>query len=337
MNRSVQSLMDTLESTIASREKNRAHSDIEGSFRELQTAVLRGLPLSESLFFDTQQRHLKPLSARQLQVLTMGVAFRSMSSYAAIGMAVVQLQTAGYYRWAAIINENLKDEVGDRTRRSHAELLYDNFRIVANRLGFTPIDPEVFLQIAASFAGEACGVIKQPGPADRQTVETYCGLADARMARYHHEVGANLLQPPPVHGQALIHALELAVREASSVDDFAAGKLSYIGVYGRVTECLVEGLDLEERRSAIAWAQAHNDESTGRDAGWNGASEEGHAEDAKRLVAELIPQATDAQLIHALKTVTHLTNLRGDHWAYVASLLTDLQQADSTQKQKLKT
>ena len=83
-------------------------------------------------------------------------------------------------------------------------------------------------------------------------------------------------------------SLELAVREASSVDEHDTGKLSYIGAYGLLTDALLGHVPENKRAAVTAWTRAHNDEVAGQSVGWESAAEEGHAEDARALALQML-------------------------------------------------
>ncbi len=134
-----------------------------------------------------------------------------------------------------------------------------------------------------------------------------------------------------------IRALELAVREASSVDELDTGRLSYIGAYGKLFSAYTgyatsphllttNAATIKKRVSALEeWALSHNDAATGQLSGWKHSAEEGHAEDAANIALRIISELSDEDYNHVLDEASSLSKARLCFWETTVKAVKDLE------------
>jgi hypothetical protein len=87
-----------------------------------------------------------------LELLMLSMIARSSSTYGTIPGIVAHLALVGEHEDAAILNENARNETGDRSNRPHAVLLYRCFRTLGKTFGIrypTPASYHIARQIRA--------------------------------------------------------------------------------------------------------------------------------------------------------------------------------------------
>ena len=283
-------------------------------------------------------------TSEQLELLMFAMIARSSSTYGTIPGVVAHLALIGEHSDAAILNENAKNETGDRRYKSHPTLLYECFAAIGEALSIPTLTPAryhilryILLQKerqestwtdAESVRAhlEASG-LHFPKYADEDIAIAlyYADRYDPALTHLHSEVieaesrlneraDATPSRNPYDEIWLAVRCLELAMREASSVDDYTANRLSYIGAWGQVVEHLAPKLSPGSRKRATAWSEAHNDEAAGQAVGWEGAAEEGHAEDARLQAVKMIAALKPEAFSNVLNEVTRLNSLRLAFW-----------------------
>lgn len=158
-----------------------------------------------------------------------------------------------------------------------------------------------------------------------------CDLVPPNIAEYQEAV-SNITQcqtKPSTLKQTNIRRvaiglMEMATREASSVDEFDNGNLSYIGAWDKVVRSYQGYMEPYQRPGALAWSKAHGDEHEGRKAGWDDSREEGHAADAREITLKILSYLSPEMLVETLQDVTHLTQMRNQLWEDVVKRMDDL-------------
>jgi len=177
---------------------------------------------------------------------------------------------------------------------------------------------------------------------DFKTAVYICNLAPPGIADYHNEVlkrtegcdeygSGRAIRDPNDAFSLVVSVLELAVREASSVDE--PGRYSYIGSYGEIAKQYLsyvrkkvdDGYFLSReatgrvRDDIMKWSDNHNDAVTGKAQGWEASAEEGHAKDACEVALSKTELAIEQGLspdkfAAALHEVTELCRARLEFW-----------------------
>jgi hypothetical protein len=161
--------------------------------------------------------------------------------------------------------------------------------------------------------------------ADVENAIYFAELAGHRVLRFHNEIlvaesrmdeGTNGLgsRNPYDRGWIATRLLELATREASSVDEHESGRLSYIGAWELLLANLLGHVSPEDQEALMGWVKAHNDEDCGRAVGWEGAAEEGHAEDARRQAMKVMRTLDSRAFAVTVREVAKLNQLRLEFW-----------------------
>lgn len=284
-------------------------------------------------------------SPQQIEILMLGVIARASSTYGTIPSVVAHLALVGEHAHAAILNENAKNETGDRGHAPHPILLFDCFKVIGEALSLNYLTPASY-HILRYILIER-GKTGAPSLRDVESVKHiiarnephfptyndddisvalyYSTLCQADIARLHSltikiesrmdDRGSMTNQRNPYDKHWLAtRRLELALREASSVDEHDTGRLSYIGSWGRVVENLIPQIRPNDHERARAWAKAHNDEGTGQAVGWPGAAEEGHAMDARLQAMQMMRSVTPEIFASVLSEVTTLHDMRLAFW-----------------------
>ena len=125
--------------------------------------------------------------------------------------------------------------------------------------------------------------------------------------------------PYDLHWKAL-RVLELAVREASSVDEHDTGKLSYIGAWGMVVDAMLGHIPYVDRDRALAWTQAHNDEAAGQ-SHWLAGSPRRACDDARGTAVDILKTLNSEAFAQTLEGVTKQGNARLTFWDHVVTAL----------------
>ncbi|MEG9883391.1 MAG: hypothetical protein V6Z86_01995 [Hyphomicrobiales bacterium] len=283
-------------------------------------------------------------SPEQLELMMLGMIARSSSTYGTIPGVVAHLALVGEHADAAILNENAKNETGDRIHTPHSTLLYDCFAVIGEALHIPVLTPARYHIMRLILLGRRRTATNLTGV---DAIQIYLDNADLHAPNYDrndihialhyaNKYGPELIKlhsvvikaetrldergdtvaerNPYDRGWLAIRCLELAMREASSVDEHETNRLSFIGAWGQVVEHLAPKLSSCQLERARAWTEAHNDEEAGQAVGWEGAAEEGHAEDARdqalKVMTKLLPETFGA----ALDEVTKLNELRLGFW-----------------------
>ena len=213
----------------------------------------------------------------------LAITARSSSTWVTIQMQAGMLNLVGEHEMAAIINANAMNETGDKAHRPHSLLLFDSFAALGEALHIDPLTPARYhlvrqIHRIRQSMGEgrfsnaqsiedhlrACRICIRHTWEDLSVALVYCDISDPFITDYHSQTlatscasttGAATL---PYEGirttrirQALV--LELAVREASSVDEHETGKLSYIGCCGLLLDAYLGYIPCDRRDEALAW------------------------------------------------------------------------------------
>ncbi|MGO4449697.1 hypothetical protein AB4Y96_12275 [Phyllobacterium sp. TAF24] len=307
--------------------------------------------------------NLNVFSDRQLEVLMLGMIARSSSTYGTIPNVVAHLALIGEHAEAAILNENAKNETGDRAHKPHPTLLYDCFAVIGRALSIpvlTPASYHILRQILIERERTGQPVMRTVDSVNRHFAENDLHIPDytdddIRVAIYYTERcnssithlhsriieiesrmndrgGGTEARNPYDKKWLAIRRLELAMREASSVDDHDTNQLSYIGAWGQVVEHLVPQLPPSELVRARAWTEAHNDEHAGQAIGWGGAAEEGHAEDARIQAVRMMKTLKPLTFATALREVTAFNVVRLGFWSRIVDALKDLEHSNKMEQ-----
>lgn len=294
---------------------------------------------------------------RQLALLMLGVIARSSSTYGTIPNVVAHLALIEEHQDAAILNENAKNETGDRAHAPHPTLLYDCFAVIGEALAIPALTPASYhvmrqiliererigqpvLQTAEAVEDYfAVNDLHVPAytEADIRVALHYAGRCDPAITHLHSRIvaiesrmndrsGAAATRNPDDKAWLGVRRLELAMREASSVDEHDTGRLSYIGAWGQIIEHLIPQLPLCRHVRARAWTEAHNDEAAGQAVGWEGAAEEGHAEDARTQAVTMLRTLKPTTFAMVLAEVAEFNALRLGFWDRVVRDLQRLEQ-----------
>ena len=281
----------------------------------------------------------------QLELLMFAVIARSSSTYGTIPGVVAHLALIGEHDAAATIAANAANETGDRNHTPHPTMLYDSYKILGDSLNVRYPTPASYhltrhiiqgrtklgsneldsVEAVESYLKTENLHVPPYTTEDITTALYFCHLIRPETIQYHTQIlqtesrmndtGSAHYERNPYDKQWLAtRMLELAVREASSVDEYDTGKLSYIGAWELLVNQLVGHIPQQQHSKLLAWVHAHNDEETGQAIGWDGAAEVGHAEDA-RLHAVRIMESLDAPTFASvLNEITALNQSRLDFW-----------------------
>lgn len=289
-------------------------------------------------------------NADQFELLMLAMIARSSSTYGTIPGVVAHLALIGEHADAAILNENAKNETGDRAHAPHPVLLYDGFAVIGEAMRVPVLTPARYHIMRLILIGRTA----LDDLADARSVAAYLADRELHVPSHDEEDIRIALHYADKHGPDLIElhsrvieaesrvderkeagtsrnpydrkwlalrCLELAMREASSVDEHEANRLSYIGAWGQVVEHMAPLLPTCELARARAWTEAHNDEAAGQAVGWDGAAEEGHAEDARSQALKMIAALSPPAFASVLDEVTNLNDLRIRFWDEVVRRL----------------
>lgn len=345
-------LVDGLHRLICSQEELSASAAVSTSFAAFQETCT----ISPSIVGYVEARIAKAgnktaFTPKQLELMMLGMIARSSSTYGTIPGVVAHLALIGEHSDAAILNENAKNETGDRAHIPHPSLLYDCFAVVAPAFSISALTPARYHILRLVL------LTRQQGAAELRTiadVQAYVDKAELHAPDHDEEdigialhyadtygpelnqlhsrvieaetrldeAGGNVSARNPYDRRWLaIRCLELAMREASSVDEPETKRFSYIGAWGQVVEHLAPILPTADLPRARAWTEAHNDEAAGQAVGWEGAAEEGHAEDAWEQALKVMSKLTPATFSAVLDEVTKLNELRLRFWEEVVARL----------------
>ncbi|MCF4130094.1 hypothetical protein [Methylobacterium sp. SyP6R] len=304
----------------------------------------------------SHEANMPAFSDAQLEILMLAVIARSSSTYGTIPGVVAHLALIGEHQDAAILNENAKNETGDRAHTPHPILLYDGFTVIGAARGIPALSPASYhimrhVMIERERLGQsvlhtveavkdyfAVNDLHVPAytDADIRVALHYADRCDPTITHLHSSIieaesrmndvpGAAASRNPYDRAWLGVRLLELAMREASSVDEHDTGRLSYIGAWGRVVEHLIPQFPPDQHARARAWTEAHNDEAAGQAVGWEGAAEEGHAEDARVQAVGMLKTLKPATLALVLSEVAEFNVLRLGFWDRVVA---DLRRLD---------
>jgi hypothetical protein len=293
---------------------------------------------------------------RQIEILMLGVIARSSSTYGTIPNVVAHLALIGEHADAAILNENAKNETGDREHTPHPTLLFDCFKIIGEALSIDYLTPASYhilryILIEREKAGgpglQSIDSIKEHilrgephfppyGEKDIEVALHYSNLCKSDITQLHSSIVriesrmddrtvlATARNPYDKRWLAT-RRLELALREATSVDEHETGRLSYIGAWGNVVESLIPQIPPGGYDRARAWTRAHNDEVVGQAVGWSGAAEEGHAMDARIQAIQMVSSLKPTTFASVLREVAALNNMRLAFWDDIVEELAALE------------
>gem|GEM_PF-3079959 len=293
-----------------------------------------------------------PFTARQLQILMVAFLARSSSTYGTIPGLVSHLSLIGEHEIAAILNENARNEIGDRHHSSHASLLYDCFAVIGQEFSIEYPTPASYHILRLLQLGQLKRNNKADIPTIRREIQesdlhvpefddndirvaiNYRKIVGPELVQLHTAIinsdsrldekgGANTCRNPYDTEWIATRCLELAIREASSVDEHRSGRLSFIGAWGLVVDAISPWIKPERRARLRAWVEAHNDETAGRAAGWAGAAEEGHAEDARDVAVRILQTLKPRTFANVLGEVASLNLKRLRYWKYVTKRMSE--------------
>jgi len=351
INVATQDLIDALEHLIQSQECLRANRRVVNAFHAFSKVCCQAPSIVLHIREAILSGLLTGFSKKQIELLMMAVIFRSSSSWGTIPALVSNLSLVFEHLAGAIINENAENEAGDKRHRPHASMLFENFQILGETLGLyylTPARYALTRQIyrlrdefddpsysdvdkIKEFLKEKNIYIPEFTANDIKVAIYYCDLAGRWIGTYHTEILRRILgiddtggrvsssRNPHDQSRLAIQLLELAAREASSVDEYDSGKLSYIGAYGLLTDALLGYVPEEKRAVATAWTRTHNDSISGQALGWENSAEEGHAEDAKDVALRILERVSADEFAQALEVVTETSLLRLEYWDNVVA------------------
>jgi hypothetical protein len=288
----------------------------------------------------------------QIKLIWLSMVARSSPTWATIQSEPGLLSLTGDHDTAAIINSNAMNETGDKAHRPHPLLLYDCFAELGKALHFDALTPASYhlvrqihrlrqlrndgkcsdVNVIYKFLNDRRIYIEHT-PRDMQSAIDYADLSPPSLVDYHSQILRDVLGlddrgcTAPVHRSPYdldwmaMRGLELAAREASSVDEHDTGRLSYIGAGGMVVDALLGYVPAANRNAVLAWTRAHNDEATGQSVGWQGAAEEGHADDARITAMDILKTLDPEPFAQTLEAVTKLGNARLAFWDHVVVAL----------------
>lgn len=291
------------------------------------------------------------IGIRQLQLLLMSVIFRSSSTYSTIPYLLTCLNLVSEYAWASIINKNLNEEAGNGLTPSHPQLLFENFRILGETFNIAFLTPASYSLTTLLHQLDARHALKlthdpkafhhfllskelytpEYTSLDLQTASYYYNLGGAGIISYHKHINEQLMNQTSDPRDALClctQALELAVREANSVDEQANGHLSFIGSYESVVNAILSKIPEDKRDQATVWFRVHNDVHLGKEAGWQESAEEGHAKDACNLAIYLLNRLSSESFVKVISAVNEICEQRSIYWDYVVKQLKNLEHED---------
>jgi hypothetical protein len=287
----------------------------------------------------------RAFSAAQVQLLMLATISRSSSTYGTIPGVVSHLALVGEHADASILNENAKNETGDRSHIPHSILLYECFSVIAEALSVPALTPARYHIMRLILLERSGGDAEALGSID--AVKECFQQKEFHVPRHNEDDIAIAIHYANQYGSALtdlhsavietesrftergvtsvsrnpydkawlaVRCLELAMREASSVDEHETNRLSYIGAWGQVVEYLAPSLSQDALTRARAWTEVHNDEAAGQAAGWGGAAEQGHAEDARGQAVKMMETLRPQTFATVLGEVTRLNLLRLQFW-----------------------
>lgn len=288
----------------------------------------------------------------QIKLVMLSVVARSSSTWGTIQAEAALLSLAGDHDVAAVINANAMNETGDKDHRPHSLLLFDGFAALGEGLQVEALTPASYHLVrhihrlrrrlgdgGFADAGAIAAYLRMNRictrytPLDMQVALGYCDISDPAFTRYHSQTLRDVLgledldgiapprRNPYDSGWKALRLLELAVREASSVDEDDTGKLSYIGAWGMVVDSMLGHVPPAGRERALAWTRAHNDEATGQSAGWQGAAEDGHADDARGTAMDVLKTLDAETFARTLRGVAKQGNARLAFWDHVVAAL----------------
>lgn len=291
-----------------------------------------------------------PFNLKQIQIIMAAVLARSSSSYGNIPSVVSHLSLVGAHAEAAILNENVLFGVGNRQSVPHSELLYESFRIIGEAFKvpwLTPASYHIFRLISLD-GGVSAGLgtiadvrhfleshayyLPDFHDEDIEVALHYRKLAGSDIVNLHsfvvlHEAkmdDADVMvsaRNPYKKNWLALRCLELAMREADSVDEFKTGRLSYIGCWGLFIEALMPWLPAIKHDRVRAWTQAHNDDLAGQATGRQGPADERHANDARFVALRMLNGLKPQTFAEVLNGVAELNQSRLAFWDIVAEKL----------------
>ncbi|HEY0331546.1 MAG TPA: hypothetical protein VGC77_20910 [Rhodopseudomonas sp.] len=363
INGAVEALVRDLRATISSSPEFSHNDDIIDAFAAFETSCRIRPAIVD--YVDSKVATADNdtcFSDKQLQLLMLSVIARSSSTYGTIPGVVSHLALIGEHDDAAILNENAKNETGDRRNTPHPVLLYDCFKVIGEAFSIPYLTPASYHMLRLILIGRSlcperdlssvAGVkqylleqdlyVPRHTDADVRVALHYTDLSKADISLLHSDIlkmesrmqdgaAAPSDRNPYDKSWLAVRRLELAMREASSVDEHDTQRLSYIGSWGRVVDHLADNIPTAHHRRARAWVEAHNDEIAGQAVGWSGAAEEGHAEDAREQAVQMMTTVRPATFAAALREVTLLNNLRLAFWIRVVDDLNSLEAEDAPQ------
>lgn len=357
INGAVEALVTDLSNAISSNHQFALNDAVVDAFAEFEASCrIRPAIIDYIESRVTSTNNEIRFSSKQLQLLMLSIIARSSSTYGTIPGVVSHLALIGEHEDAAILNENAKNETGDRSNTPHPVLLYDCFKVIGEAFSIPYLTPASYHMLRLILIGRSKrperDLFTVPGvkhylleqdlyvprhrDEDVHVALQYCNISTPNIALLHSDIlkmesrmedgtEAPSGRNPYDKLWLTVRRLELAMREASSVDEHETHRLSYIGSWGQVVDHLVSAIPEKNHHRARAWVEAHNDEIAGQAVGWSGAAEEGHAEDAREQAVQMMKTLRPTTFASALSEVTLLNNLRLKFWVSVVEGLSALE------------
>lgn len=303
--------------------------------------------------------NLPCFSAKHLEILMLGVIARASSTYGTIPNVVAHLALVGEHADAAILNENAKNETGDREHAPHATLLFGCFEVIGESLPVQYLRPASYhilrnilihrhktdsealqdLESVSEMLLREDTYVPVYNENDIKVALHYSNLCKSDVTDLHSFIvqvesrmddraAAGSAGNPYDKRWLAARRLELALREASSVDEHETGRLSYIGAWGQVVESVISQIKPSKYDQVRAWTKAHNDESAGQAVGWSGAAEDGHAIDARLQAVQMMASLKPATFATVLNEVAVLQTKRLEFWDNIVQDLASLDAAN---------